>query len=133
LEVARVLVVDDDPDLLALIEIQLRHHGHTVLTAPSGPDALKLVAENGPPDVAVLDVAMPAMNGFELFHAFRELPITAFPIVFLSARVTPRDVEAGRALDAIYLTKPYVMNALLEAIQKSLDAASSGDTFVASA
>ena len=117
---ARVLVVDDDPDLLALIEIQLKHHGHTVLTASSGPTALSLVAERGAPEVAVLDVAMPAMNGFELFHAFRELPIAAFPIVFLSARVTPSDVEAGRALDALYLTKPYVMNALLEAIDQSL-------------
>jgi CheY-like chemotaxis protein len=122
--VARVLVVDDDPDLLALIEIQLKHHGHTVATASSGPEALELVAENGVPEVAVLDVAMPAMNGFELFHAFRELPIPAFPIVFLSARVTPRDVEAGRSLDALYLTKPYVMNALLEAIDKSLQTSS---------
>lgn len=117
---ARVLVVDDDPDLLALIEIQLKHHGHTVTTAASGPEALALVAERGAPEVAVLDVAMPAMNGFELFHAFRELPIPAFPIVFLSARVTPRDVEAGRSLDALYLTKPYVMNALLDAIDTSL-------------
>jgi CheY-like chemotaxis protein len=122
--VARVLVVDDDPDLLALIEIQLRHHGHTVATAASGPDALALVAERGAPEIAVLDVAMPGMNGFELFHAFREQKdLPEFPIIFLSARVTPRDVEAGRALDAIYLTKPYVMNALLESIQKSLQAA----------
>ena len=120
---ARVLVVDDDPDLLTLIEIQLKHHGHTVATASSGPDALTLVSEQGAPEVAVLDVAMPAMNGFELFHAFRELPIPAFPIVFLSARVTPRDVEAGRSLDALYLTKPYVMSALLEAIDRSLEAA----------
>ena len=119
---ARVLVVDDDPDLLALIQIQLKHHGHTVTTASSGPEALSIVSDTGVPEVAVLDVAMPAMNGFELFHAFRELPIPAFPIVFLSARVTPRDVEAGRALDALYLTKPYVMNALLEAIDKSLQA-----------
>ena len=119
---AHVLVVDDDPDLLALIEIQLRHHGHAVWTAPSGPEALAIVAERGVPEVAVLDVAMPAMNGFELFHAFREQPIDPFPIIFLSARVTPRDVEAGRALDAIYLTKPYVMSALLEAIDKSLQA-----------
>ena len=121
---ARVLVVDDDPDLLALIEIQLRHHGHTVATAPSGPDALALVADRGAPEIAVLDVAMPAMNGFELFHAFRDQKdLPEFPIIFLSARVTPRDVEAGRALDAIYLTKPYVMNALLEAIRNSLEAA----------
>jgi CheY-like chemotaxis protein len=68
---------------------------------------------------------MPGMNGFELFHGFREQStLPPFPIVFLSARVTPKDVEAGRALEALYLTKPYVMNSLLEAIQKSLEAPS---------
>lgn len=118
---ARVLVVDDDPDLLGLMEIQLRHHGHRVLTASNGPAALELVAERGAPEIAVLDVAMPVMNGFELLQAFRaQRGLPPFPVIFLSARVTPRDVDAGLALDALYLTKPYVMNALLDAIERSL-------------
>ena len=116
---ARVLVVDDDPDLLTLVELQLRHHGHDVATANGGEQALAHVEANGRPDVAVLDVAMPGMNGFELLETLRKRPATAgLPAVFLSARVSPRDVDKGRSLDALYLTKPYVMHALLEAIDK---------------
>jgi CheY-like chemotaxis protein len=128
---ARVLVVDDDPDLLTLVELQLRHHGHNVATANGGEQALKWVDENGPPDVAVLDVAMPGMNGFELLETFRHRPDTReLPAIFLSARVSPRDIDQGRSLDALYLTKPYVMHTLLQAIEtlvtEGMPAAASG-------
>lgn len=125
---ARVLVVDDDPDLLTLVGLQLRQHGHRVLTAASGPEALALVAEKGAPEVAVLDVAMPEMNGLELLTRMRELEGMAdLPAIFLSARVGPEDIAAGRALGAIYLTKPYVMRALLAAIDRQVvGAAASG-------
>jgi CheY-like chemotaxis protein len=126
-----VLVVDDDPDLLTLVELQLRHHGHDVATANGGEQALAYVEAAGRPDVAVLDVAMPGMNGFELLEALRKRPETAdLPAVSLSARVSPRDVDQGRSLDALYLTKPYVMAALLEAIDRlvseGMHAAASG-------
>src|SRR5947207_1958547 len=128
---ARVLVVDDDPDLLTLVELQLRHHGHDVATANGGEQALQYVDEHGSPDVAVLDVAMPGMNGFELLETLRHRPETAeLPAIFLSARVSPRDIDQGRSLDALYLTKPYVMHTLLQAIDKlvteGLHAAASG-------
>jgi DNA-binding response OmpR family regulator len=115
---ARVLVVDDDPDLLTLVEMQLRHHGHRVITAASGPDALTLVAEKGGvPDLAVLDVAMPGMNGLALLGELRARKgLERLPAIFLSARVGPEDIKAGTSLGAVYLTKPYVMSALLEAI-----------------
>ncbi|MEX2392998.1 MAG: response regulator [Actinomycetota bacterium] len=118
---ARVLVVDDDPDLLTLVRIQLRHHGHTVMTASSGIDALELVAAEGAPDVAVLDVSMPGMTGLELLGELRSLDGFAdLPAVFLSARTTPDDIKAGTSLGARYLTKPYVMAALLKAIEDSI-------------
>ena len=117
----KVLVVDDDPDLLTLVEMQLRHHGHQVMTASSGPDALELVETQGTPDVAVLDVAMPGMNGLDLLKALRERPATQeMPAIFLSARVGPDDIKAGTSLGASYLTKPYVMSALLAAIQGAI-------------
>ena len=117
----RILVVDDDPDLLTLVEMQLRHHGHKVMTASSGPDALNLVEESGAPDVAVLDVAMPGMNGLDLLKALREREATKdLPAIFLSARVGPDDIKAGTSLGANYLTKPYVMSALLAAIESAL-------------
>lgn len=118
---ARVLVVDDDPDLLALVEIQLRQHGHMVAPASGASEALRLIEERGAPDIAVLDVAMPEMNGFDLLKALRaRAGLEALPVIFLSARVSPEDVDAGRSLDADYLTKPYVMDSLLAAIDKLL-------------
>jgi CheY-like chemotaxis protein len=118
---ARVLVVDDDPDLLTLVEMQLRHHGHRVVTASSGPDALVLVDEKGAPDVAVLDVAMPGMNGLALLTELRARDgLERLPAIFLSARVGPEDIKAGTSLGAVYLTKPYVMSSLLSAIQTAL-------------
>jgi DNA-binding response OmpR family regulator len=121
--VARVLVVDDDPDLLALVEIQLRQHGHLVTKASSGLDALEVIAARGAPDIAVLDVAMPGMNGFDLLKELRTRDgLQTLPVIFLSARVNPEDVETGRALDATYLTKPYVMSALLGTIDQLLSA-----------
>lgn len=118
---ARVLVVDDDPDLLTLVEMQLRHHGHLVVTAASGPEALDVVAAQGAPDVAVLDVAMPGMNGLDLLRELRVREQTRhLPAIFLSARVGPEDIAAGTALGAAYLTKPYVMSVLLSAIEEAL-------------
>jgi CheY-like chemotaxis protein len=65
----------------------------------------------------VLDVTMPVMNGMELLTALRQLTgRPELPAVFLSARVEPEDVAAGRAMGAVYLTKPYVANALTNAI-----------------
>lgn len=118
---ARVLVVDDDPDLLMLVEMQLRHHGHEVSTAASGPEALALVAQAGPPDVALLDVAMPGMNGLDLLvHLRGQEGLADLPAIFLSARVGPDDINAGTSLGASYLTKPYVMSALLAAIENAV-------------
>jgi CheY-like chemotaxis protein len=74
---ARLLVVDDDDDVLHLVWTQMRARGHQVLGAASGPEALEAVQLWGPPQVAVLDVAMPA--------------------IFLSARVDRRTVEAALA------------------------------------
>lgn len=124
---ARVLVVDDDPDLLTLIGIQLRQHGHKVITAAAGQEALDIVAENGLPEVAVLDVAMPEMNGLELLERLRACDGGAkLPAIFLSARVAPADIAAGEARGVLYLTKPFVMRALLSAIDSLVVPVASG-------
>lgn len=118
---ARVLVVDDDPDLLQLVQMQLKGQGHRVVAVSSGPAALEAVDRLGDPEVAVLDVTMPGMSGLELLVELRKRPGTEqLPAIFLTARVQPRDIEAGRALGAIYLTKPYIASALYSAIERSL-------------
>ena len=119
---ARVLVVEDDPDIRQLVELRLRGLGHRVVAASSGPEALTVIADRGAPDVVVLDVAMPGMTGLEVLAALREMPEHAgLPAVFLSARVRPEDIAAGEALGAIYLTKPFVVSALGKAIERALE------------
>ncbi len=120
----KVLVVEDTPELRTLLEVRLRQAGHLVLSAGSGEEALGVLAEKGPPDVAVLDVTMPGMSGLELHARLREDPALApIPVIFLSARIEPEDIAAGRALGAVYLTKPVVISALTKAIERVLQPA----------
>lgn len=114
---AKILVVEDNADLLALVVRRLQRAGHRVQDTALPTEALTLVQTKGAPDVVVLDVSMPVLNGLELLVAIREVTNTPdLPAVFLSGRIEPGDVEAGRALGAIYLTKPYVASALNNAI-----------------
>lgn len=118
---AKVLVVDDDDNVRALVENRLRHAGHRVLGAGSADEAYTLVAERGVPDVIVLDVLMPGVSGLELLSRLRQEPASShLPAVFLSARVQDADIAAGRALGATYLTKPVVISALTAAIEAAL-------------
>jgi CheY-like chemotaxis protein len=118
---AQILVVDDDPDLRGLVEYRLRKAGHDVVAASDGEGALAAVGARGRPDLAVLDVAMPGMSGLELLAALRtRADLRELPAVFLSARILPSDIAAGRALGASYLTKPFVAPALMAAVAAAL-------------
>jgi CheY-like chemotaxis protein len=119
--VAKILVVDDDQDIRELVGRTVRKQGHQVLTASSGTEALDLVDQRGAPDLVVLDVSMPQMDGLELLGRLRtDVGLVELPAVFLSARVQEADIEAGRALGATYLTKPFVASALRNAIDRLL-------------
>lgn len=120
---AKILVVEDNPDLLALVVRRLGRAGHRVKEARLPTEALSLVHTEGTPDLVVLDVDMPVLNGLELLVALRERTGTPnLPAVFLSGRVEPEDVAAGRALGGVYLTKPYVASALHNVIDSLLAA-----------
>ncbi len=116
-----VLVVDDEPDVLNLVQMQLEKSGYEVLSAESALDALRLLREYGPPLIGVIDVAMPELSGLDLVRVLRGRPDTAaVPVVFLSARVLPSDVAAGEALGGSYVTKPFTRAGLLRAIEVEL-------------
>jgi two-component system cell cycle response regulator len=104
---ARVLVVDDVPANLKLLEAKLSAEYFDVLTATNGPDALA-ICERGEPDIVLLDVMMPGMNGFEVCRRLKTAPATAhIPVVIVTALDQPRDRLQG--LDAgadDFLTKP---------------------------
>ena len=120
---ARVMVVEDDDVTRLMLESGLRAAGHWVQTAASMAEAEALVEWAGHPDVLVTDMFMPGGSGLNLVAALRENPAGAtVPVIFLSGRALPGDVEAGRALGATYLTKPLSMPSLTAAIDEAVAA-----------
>ena len=120
---ARILVVDDDADIVKLVVRRLQHANHRVHGAHNAAEALAIVEEKGAPEILILDVEMPEVGGLELLGQLRALSgEVALPAIFLSGRMRPEDIEAGRKLGAVYLTKPFVANALLSAIDAIIEA-----------
>jgi DNA-binding response OmpR family regulator len=117
----RVLVVDDDQTIRTLLEAHLKQIGHRVLLTASAEEALAAVDHHGAPDVAVLDVRLPDVDGFELAEKLRAATgREKLPIIFLSANVDQMHIDRGREIGAAYLTKPYIRTALRNAIDKAL-------------
>ncbi|MEO0731554.1 MAG: response regulator [Bacteroidota bacterium] len=116
-----ILLVDDEPNILVGLEFLLEQAGYRVRTAADGAAALELVKTDRP-DVAVLDVMMPAMDGFQLAEALRADPeLENLRIVFLTARGQPADRTAGyRSGGEVYLTKPFDNAAFLTVIAELL-------------
>ncbi len=103
--VRRVLVVDDDAKTVELVKLYLNRDGYRVLTAGDGVEALHLARE-GHPDLIVLDLMLPGMDGLEVCRLIREE--SDIPIIMLTARTTDQDRLAGLELGADdYVTKPF--------------------------
>jgi DNA-binding response OmpR family regulator len=108
----RILLVDDDLAILRLLEVNFRMEGFDVDSAGHGEEALA-AASNAIPDVVILDLMMPGMDGREIYDRLRGMPETAeVPVIFLSAR--GRD-DAFEGVDALYVQKPFDTVELVEA------------------
>ncbi|MGH3015603.1 MAG: response regulator transcription factor [Gaiellaceae bacterium] len=116
-----VLVADDDPDILSLVRFRLEREGYDVVCAPDGQAALELALDRTP-DLAVLDVMMPRLDGFEVARRLRgHEPTKAMPIILLTARVGESDLEHGFEMGADdYVTKPFSPQMLRERVQAAL-------------
>ena len=103
-----IVVADDDRDICGLIKLQLNRHGFLVYTADNGQTALELIAEHKPA-VALLDIMMPKLSGFEVARKIREDPTNAtVSIMLISARSSGRIVGDLVELDIEdYITKPF--------------------------
>jgi DNA-binding response OmpR family regulator len=116
-----VLVADDDEDILELVTFRLERSGYTVVQARDGEEAWNL-AQAQPPDLAVLDVMMPKLDGFELTRRMRAKPETErVPIILLTARAQDADVQQGFDAGADdYLRKPFSPQELRARVQAIL-------------
>lgn len=104
----KVLVCDDERHIVRLIQVHMEKQGYTVVTAYDGKDGLeKIRAEK--PDLVVLDVMMPYMDGFEVLKNLRREPETEnLPVIMLTAKAQDKDVFEGYHYGAdMYLTKPF--------------------------
>jgi two-component system OmpR family response regulator len=124
--IPQVLVVDDEPNIRDLVQVALQFHGCSVTTAGSGKDALRQ-AESTRPDLIVLDVMMPDMDGFEVCRRLRAAG-NEVPVIFLTARDTSSDTVTGLAIGGDdYVTKPFSVEALVARVRAVLRRASRGD------
>jgi len=116
-----VLAADDDEDILELVAFRLERSGYTVLRATDGEEALRLALE-AKPDLAVLDVMMPKLDGYELTRRLRADDATSrMPIILLTARAQDADVQAGFDAGADdYLRKPFSPQELRARVQAIL-------------
>ena len=104
----KILVCDDERSIVRLIQVNLERQGWQVVTAYDGKEGLeKILAEK--PDICVLDVMMPYMDGFEVLKNLRREPSTQkLPVVMLTAKAQDKDVFEGYHYGAdVYLTKPF--------------------------
>ena len=117
-----VLLVDDDPVIVRLLEVNFRLSGFTVVGAFRGEEALEQ-ARTVNPDAIVLDVMMPGLDGYEVCARIREHPdLAEVPVFFLTARAQEDDVARGYALGVVdYVTKPFDPEALVEAVRTAID------------
>ncbi|HEV7926079.1 MAG TPA: response regulator transcription factor [Verrucomicrobiae bacterium] len=118
---AKILVVDDEPDLLELIDTNLTAAGFVVLMAASGKEALRLARAHHP-QLILLDVMLPEVDGLEVCKMLRQDPATrSIPIVMLTARASEIDRVLGLELGADdYVTKPFSMRELVLRVKKLL-------------
>jgi DNA-binding response OmpR family regulator len=108
-----ILIADDDEDILELVRLRLTRSGYDTVLARNGAEALEAARERQP-DVALLDVSMPAMNGYEVSAALKSDPLTKhIPVILLTARAQTADVTKGFEAGADdYITKPFSPQAL---------------------
>lgn len=121
METKKILVVEDNPDNREILTAVLRHKGYAVLEAPDAETALELVRDVSP-DLVLMDISLPRMDGFEATARLRQQPRTArVPVIAVSAHafIAPRPDERVASFDS-YLTKPVLPSRVVEEVDRFL-------------
>jgi DNA-binding response OmpR family regulator len=119
----RILIVDDEPNIVISLEYLMKREGFDVATAGDGEAALAAL-EGGPPDVVILDVMLPKVNGFEVCRRMRADPRwRATKVLMLTAKGRDSEIDKGLGLGAdVYVTKPFSTKELLAQVRALLAA-----------
>ena len=117
-----VLCIDDDPSTLSLLSYLLGHGSYEVQTAAEGAPGLQM-AQDSHPQVILLDVEMPGMDGYEVCRQLQKNPTTScIPVVFLTSHAKEQDREKAFVAGAAdFLSKPFHLNSLLEKVKAQID------------
>lgn len=114
---SRILIIDDEKELVMLLEDELKAKGHEVLVAYDGEEGAKLAKKQ--PDLVILDIMLPGMNGFDVCRNIRDDVLC--PIIFLSAKLSETDKIKGLSLGGDdYITKPFGLRELMARIDANL-------------
>lgn len=115
----RILVVDDESDLVVMISTALKHKGYEVITASDGQEGLDK-AKTEKPDLIVLDLMLPRINGYKVCGLLKkDTRYAKIPIILLTAKANAEDIELGKKVGAdAYVTKPYERETLLSKIEE---------------
>jgi len=115
----RILVVDDESDLVVMISTALKHQGYEVITANDGQEGLEK-AKTEKPDLIVLDLMLPRINGYKVCGLLKkDTRYAKIPIILLTAKASTEDMELGKKVGAdAYITKPYERETLISKIEE---------------
>lgn len=117
---ARILVAEDDSDIRELVAYSLRREGFRTLEAVNGVDALRTIQAEEP-DLVVLDIAMPGLDGLAVCRILQAKGLEAPPVVFLTARSAPAELAEGLDTGAVdYVAKPFQMAELVARVRNAL-------------
>ncbi len=118
-----ILIAEDEPNIVISLEFLLREAGHEVTAARDGAEALRLI-DATPPDLVVLDVMLPSVNGFEVCRRLRaDAQTRDIRVLMLTARGRETEVEKGMAAGAdAYMTKPFATKELVRVVAGLLGA-----------
>lgn len=121
----KVLVVDDEPDILLMMRVALEASGHETVLAPDGESGLARLLE-GPVDCVLLDVMMPVMDGWGVLDGVEKLADPP-PVIVVSAKSEDRDVRRALTSGAVdYVTKPFNLPQLVELVEEIVDLDAAG-------
>lgn len=118
----KILIIDDEPDIVEMVDYMLTEAGYTVVGAQTGQDGLDLALEFRP-DLTLCDIMMPGMNGYDIIKKIRQDPeLATKPFIFLTAKSEPEELRARMELGADdYLTKPFTEEELIGAVETQLE------------